>query len=544
MKKNFLALLCVGAFALSGCGAEEPDNTQTPTPPSSETGGEGDIKETPKQKFVRAKTKTYENSIYEYTYEISAGIKFAGALQFSPVNFSGTVQFDASDPETQYMEKKTASGLLVFDYTTYTYNKGTDLITINADENKKFSIVDNKQIPSGYDFETNAVGFVLKALADNDNLSINKSGEKYNIALKTSFKSPFLSLLNIIDSQKIIETLSDLTESKWGVGFSSECYAKLDSEEDHVTDFHLGVNVNVKDTVEINLALDQHFTKVGKDVKIELPQFENTFVSESDINTQLGTLNSAMEASKNSYYKYDLHTKVDHGVSKGNPLGMGVDSHSRGYAERAMIGEKVYFHNGLEFDSDYKNKDQYGEEVEDYKYTRAKVNDGNDTVYDVIDGVLKNTYLERKNYNNDDIDDYYMLFNFGWVDAQDVKLVRKTTKDDETTFELGVSSSAIKSTLEKFNKQIRVDSDEQLAINVFDIKSSFEPRKSVVKFVMKNNKLSDIEMKFKGFFVDNKTSKQIKFECDYAVEFDHEHKAYSIPTDQKGIELPNFSVIL
>ena len=116
-------------------------------------------------------------------------------------------------------------------------------------------------------------------------------------------------MLNKIDSQKILNALSDLTEEKWGVAFSCTCYAELDSTEQHVSNFHFDVAVNVKDTVEIGLSFDQHFTKVGQDVKIELPQFENTFTKASDVAAEYGNIASALENSKKDYYKYILiHT--------------------------------------------------------------------------------------------------------------------------------------------------------------------------------------------------------------------------------------------
>ena len=494
-------------------------------------------KPTPKEIFVRAKNKTYENNVYEYTYSAKAQIKFKNAISWSPAQLSGTIQYDAGALDTQYMHKKDVTGALVFDCTTYTYNQGFDMITVNANEKKDFSIINKEKLPNNYQFETNSIGYILKALADNDNLNVTKSGDQYNLDLKTNFaQDSLLHVLNYVDSRKIIDTLSEYTTDKWGVGFNYNCYAKLNATETAVSAFHFDASVSIKDTFEIGFEFDQNFTKVGSGVKIKLPEFENTYVSESDISNQLSTLNSALSTAKHGYYDFDLKTKVDHGVSKTNPLGMGVDSHSKGFAEREIIGNDVFFHNKMEVDSDYKNNDQYPDIAEDYKSYRVKVNNDTKDVYDVEKKILKDSFTKIENYNNDAIDDYYMLFDSNFLSTNNIKILRKTTDDKNvTTYRLGLGSDSIQNLLKYYNSVIRLDKDLVEHINVYNIINSFDAKKSDVEFLVDaNGNLTNINMFFKGFYVCE-TAKQVKFNFDLEIEFDSSHQAYTAPLDKDDI---------
>lgn len=532
-----LFVLPLAALLLTGCGGTTGGTTS-----GGDTSGSGKTP-TPgptvsdRERFFRAKTKTYENDVYEYNYTAEAKIKFKDAITFTPANLSGTIQYNKNASDTQYMHKKDVTGPLVFDYTTYTYNQGLDMITINANEKKDFSIVNREVLPSNYQFETNSIGLILKTLADNDNLKVTKSDDKYMLDLKTNFaQDSFLSILNYVDSKKIIDTLSDLTVSKWGISFGYNCYAKLNAAETSVSAFHFDASVNVKDTVEIGFTFDQTFTKVGSDVLIELPKFENTFTSRTDIETNLSVLNGALNDAKKNYYDYKLKTGVDHGVSKSNPLGLAVNSTSAGYARREIVGNNVYFHNRLEVDSDYKNKDQLGDLVKDYERYRAKLSTGE--VYDVEDGILKNTYTLMENYNNDAIDDYYMMVHSNWFTSDTVKIMRKTTdKNGNNIYRLGIGADTIKTILEDYNKSIRIDSEGKTQVKVYDIRKSFETKKSEVEFIIdKNGKMTNIDIDFKGFYVCE-TGKQVKYDCDLEINFDYAKEAYHAPSDKKDIKL-------
>ena len=528
MKKR-LFIIPLTAFLLCGCGST-----------GGGTGGGGDNPgpvEDFKDTFLRAKNNIFDNRVYEYNYTAEAKIKFKNAIDWSPAKLSGTVQYDALAADTQYMHKKDVTGALVFDYTTYTYNQGLDLITVNANEKKDFSIVNKGEIPDNYDFETNSIGLILKTLANNDNLKVTKSGDKYNLDLKTSFaQGSLLSVLNYVDSKKIVNTLSEYTTDKWGVGFEYNCYATLNASMTSVASFHFDASVNIKDTLEIGFSFDQAFSKVGTGVKISLPEFANTFTSKSDIETNLAVLNNAIGEAKKNYYDYKLKTGVDHGVSKSNPFGMAVNSTSAGYARREIIGNDVYFHNRLEVDSDYKNKDQLGGLVEDYERYRAKLSTGE--VYDVEDGILKNTYTLLEDYNNDAIDDYYMMVNSNWFTADTVKIMRKTTdKSGNNIYRLGVGADTIKTILEDYNKSIRIDAKGITPVKVYDIRSSFETKKAEIEFTIDSNgKMTNIDFDIKGFYVCE-TGKQVKYDCDLEIEFDYTKKAYHAPSDKKDIEL-------
>ena len=155
--------------------------------------------------------------------------------------------------------------------------------------------------------------------------------------------------------------------------------------------------------------------------------------------------------------------------------------------------------------------------------------------------ILKNTFNLLDNYNNDSIDDYYMMVNPAWLSSNYVKILRKTSdKNNNASYRMGVSGDSIKEILESYNKSIRLDKEGTKWIDVYDIENSFEARKSEIEYVIDSTgKLSTIDMEFKGFYKID-TGKQVKFEFDLEIEFDYSKKAYTAPTDKKDIQLPNY----
>ena len=521
MKKKSLLIPVLLGMLLSSCGG-------------SSGGDSTDYKET----FNAARRNTTSAVAYQYDFDVKAKIKFAGAVSFSPANYSGTTYVKTNNPDTQFLQKRTLSGALVFDSTNYVYNVGTDLIKISADENKDFSVVNHETVSSIYDFDKFNFGHILKSLNDSDVLKATKSGDKYVLSLHTDFsQTSLLGVLNYLDSSLLLKTLNSYTKAQWGVGLIINAWAKLNSEN-QLSTFHFDAAVAIKNTFEIGFELEQRFTKYGSGVSISLPTFANTVTTESGVTQEINKVKTALNSSKaraTSYYDYNVKTAVDHGISLSNPLGLAVNSTTKGYTKRQIVNNVVYFNNRLEVDSDYKNNDQLGDLVKDYDSYRARLSTGD--VYNVLDPKIGfNQYKLLSGYNNDSVDNYYMLPSVDLLSFDNIKAVKTISENSAKTYQFALTTDAVKNVLKHYNKHIRIDYEEVTVFDIFDIQSDFNGKKALVKFTVNgDNLISNIEMDFKGFYVHKPTGKQVKFRLEVDIDFDYS-KSYTAVSKKEDID--------
>ena len=529
MKKKilFLASALLGAL-LSSCGG----STTTPPTPSVDY----------KKQFNAARQNTTESIQYEYDFSLTAKIKFEKAVSFSPAVYSGTTYVNSSNEDTQFLQRRNTSGLLVIDSTNYIYNVGTDLVKVSADEDKDFSVVNHERVSSTYDFDKNNFGYILKTLDDSHCLSATYSNGKYNLSLHTNFsQDSMLSVLNFIDSKTILKALNSYTKSQWGVGLTVNAWATLSDDNQYLKTFHFDAAVSIKDTFDIGFEYEQTFKKYNG-VSIVLPSFKSTIISQDEVQKKLNTISDVYNNSKNastSYYDYDVKTTVDHGVSKTNPLGLAVNSRTQGFARRQIIGDTVFFNNRLLVDSDYKNKDQYGDLVQDYDSYRAKLNDTNKTVYDVLDPKVGfNQYTELTSYDGEDVDEYYMLPGSHSLTYDYVKVIKQTTdKDGNNVYKFGLSTEGVKKLLNEYNKSFRIDFKRVTVFDIYKINSDFVAKKALYTIVTNpgNNKIISVDLDLKGFYVESGSGDQVKYRLEVSIDYDWT-KSYTAVSDKKDID--------
>lgn len=529
MKKRIFALipllLCIPLVACSG-GNESTDSEIPP-----------DNVET----FKRARDNTVSITQYQYDFDLTAKIKFKNAVSFSPATYSGTTYYNSDAAETNFFQVRNITGALVIDSTNYIYNVGTDLIKISADENKDFSVINHESVSSTQEFDKNNFSYILKTLNDNDLLKVDVENGKYILSLKPGFsQDSLLGVLNFIDSQTILKALSGYTKDEWGVSFEVNTWATLNSDKSHLDTFHFDASVNIKDTFEIGFQFEQKFTKY-ENVNISLPTFANTITNEAEVKSELSNVNGLFTTTKNaatSFYTFDVKTTVDHGISKSNPLGLAVNSRTQGKAKRQLIAGKVYFNNRLEVDSDYKNNDQLGDLVKDYDSYRARLNDGADSVYDVLDPKIgTNKYTKLNDYSESEIDEYYMMPTQEMFSFDNIKVLKKSTDNSgNTTYKFGLSTEGVKKLLAQYNSAIRIDFTRATIFDIYKIKSDFVAKKALFTVTANSaNKLTTIKIDLKGFYVETGSEDQVKFRLENEIQFDWS-KSYTAATTKEDID--------
>lgn len=538
MKIKFLFPLLLSVILCSCSGAEGGNSS------GASSGGSNpasvSVPDEPKT-FKAARKNTMESAQYQYDFSLTAKIKFKNAVSFSPATYSGTTYVNTSAANTQFLQKRSLTGALVIDSTNYIYNEGTDLIKISADEDKDFSVINHEQVDSVYDFDKHNFSHILKQLSDNDVLSEQFSNGKYVLSLHTNFsQDSLLGMLNLIDTKIIIKALSSYTKEEWGIGFAVNAWATLNANKSHLATFHFDASVDIKDTFEIGFEFEQQFTKYSG-VTIQIPTFTNTIVRESDVTAELTNVlayyNSSKQASS-SYYTYDVKTTVDHGVSKTNPLGLAVNSRTKGSTKRQLIGEKVYFNNRLEVDSDYKNADQLGDLVKDYNSYRARLNDGADTVYDVLDPLIGvNQYTELTGYSESNIDEYYMLPSNNLISYNNIKVIKKTQDNQSNNiYKFGLSNEAVRNFLAYYNSTLRIDFTRASIFDVYKIDADFIAKKAAFTLVTNSdNQLISLDIDLKGFYTEKDSGDQVKFRLEVDIDYDWS-KSYTAVTAKEDID--------
>ena len=527
MKRKLLSILAVLiCVPLTACGKQPETDQQV-----------GD----PVERFTRARTNTVSTTSYSYDFELSAKIKFKDAISFSPAKYSGSTYYNEGASETNFFQVRNITGALVIDSTNYIYNVGSDLIKISADEDKDFSVINHENVASTKDFDKNNFSCILKTLNDNDLLKVTSDGDKYRLSLKPNFsQDSLLGMLNYIDSQTILKALNSYTKDQWGINFNVNTWATLNSDNSQLKVFHFDASVVIRDVFEIGFEFEQTFTAYSG-VSIQLPTFQNTITSQSEVTSELATLNTAYTAAKTaatSYYTFNVKTTVDHGVSRSNPIGLAVNSRTQGKAKRQIVGDKIYFNNRLEVDSDYKNNDQLGDLVKDYDSYRARINDGEDSVYDVLDPKVGfNQYTKLDGYDESSIDEFYMLPDQDMLSYDNVKVIKKTVDNNgNTTYKFGLSMDGVNKLITQYNQAIRIDFTRVTIFDIYKIKSDFVGKKALFSITLDStNKIKGMKIDLKGFYVEDESDDQVKYRLQNEINFDWD-KTYTAATTKEDID--------
>lgn len=537
MIKNIRKILTITVFlimsiALVGCGNNTKDNA-----------GSGDSNSMSNvELFLTSRNNTISATEYEYEYEMNAKLQYKiGGLTgpWASAITSGYVMWDSEAEETNYLMERNASGLLLIDGTSYTFNKGNTMITQNLNTAKDFAIQESETIDPNFNFESRTFANILNTLEAEDIKSVTKaSNNKYKISYNSSinvFKN-FLFKVDTVFISDLISLLSENINNETSFSFGTEFDNSVTINNDKITAFEYKMQINVSNFT-FSLDYSQDFINIGKNVNIVLPNLNNIIVNKDDIKNELSTINNALYLTKNqefSKYDFNIKTAIDYGFSLDNIFGLAINSHSRGTATRKIVNDNIYFLNKLEVDSDYKNDN---ENITDYERYRAVLLDG--SVYDAEDRIwpLSNKFAQLEDYNNYEIDDFYGLFSEKiFSDANNISIIKKTTQKNITSYDIGFSASAIRELLEYYNNVIRLDVNLVEEIKIYDIGENFIIKNLDFKINIDNfGKIFNIEINTKGYYVDT-TGKPLKWSFKNQIDFE-DISSYQIPVNISDIEL-------
>lgn len=532
LKKYFMfAIFAIFSFSLVGCGTINLLDNDQSTVNTDYT-----------SMFLDSRDNTLSANEYKYDYEMNAKVQYNVLGSFGPwvsAITEGSVWWDSEQPETNYMMERNTSGLLLIDGTSYTFNKGNTMITQNLNTDKDFALQESEDIVANYNFESKAFANILNNLQSEDIKSVTSIGNnQYKIIYNSSMSifNRFLLKIDTVYLSNLISLISNITDNTNGVSFGVSADNSVTIQNNKIIAFNYLVEINVSNFSFI-LNYTQNYTNIGSGVDIVLPQLNNIYLTQNDIDAELNIINNALQLTKNqeySKYDYDIKTAVDYGYSLDNILGLAINSHSQGTTTRKIVGEDIYFLNRLELDSDYKNDN---DNITDYERYRAVLSDG--SVYDAQDRVwpASNLFTELNNYDNYSIDNYYGFVpeNIA-LQSDNIKILQKQNDNGVITYNIGLSKDSIKGILEYFNGVIRLDVDLTELINVYDIGENFNVNKLDFKIVIGlDGKVSSIELSAKGSYID-KNGEPLKWSFENSINYKNISE-YTIPIDTGDIDL-------
>jgi hypothetical protein len=491
--------------------------------------------------FLSARNNTVNGTQFEYDYNLAITTKVA-TLDGPSARTNGNIKYN-STTSNKYLRTDNNSGALLSDGTVYSSLQGTNLETFKVDSVGGLYDHQSESVAANFKYESSSYAKLLFTADTSKITSLTKTTGnylKYKVTLPTNagIISTGLSVLN----SPFVQRFLSVPDSSGTVNM----YITFDGKNGNIQKYEYDFEITVT-AIKINFHYDLTFTKVGSGVTVSPPSFSGCDLTTGAINSTLSTIKSELDEyragdtiNRVSSHTYDVKTAVDYAWNS-----LAVDSRSQGRTLRKIDAGTVYFWNRLEYDSDYKNADQYKTDgIVDYERYRAKLSNGD--VYDREDGLFSNPTTQVTPYANESIDNYYMLLGNDFFTTSNVSMIKTTTSGTKTTYSLGLTKAGVLSLLDFADESIRMDVVGTNEHKIFNILSnSLELNSLKFNIEVTSGKLTKIEIVLKGSYVDsvvkdeNNQNKTPSFTLDMTITPNYTETTYDIPVKDKDIDLSN-----
>ncbi|NLM19246.1 MAG: InlB B-repeat-containing protein [Clostridiaceae bacterium] len=485
-----------------------------------------------KEYFLAARDATVNSNQFEYNFNLNVTTKFAAFNGPSAIS-QGNVKYNSAS-QNSYIKRENNSGLLISDGTIYTVKTGTSLSEFKVNKDNKLYGYSSTQVSNDFKYESSSYAKVLFEYGEDKITAVTKTSQnKYKVTFSGSITGFMNTALNALNSP-IVQRFINVPENDSNLNV----YVTFDNGKIDKFEYEFSISVSL---ASITFHYDLDFVKVGTGVTITPPAFQNVSISETDINTDLNDIKSAFtsyKAQQNSGYNYTVKTKVDY------PGAFAINSTTAGRTMRNISGNEVYFWNRIEFDSDYKNNDLYKNKgIDDYERYRIKVASGD--VYDVEYRVFppKYEYTKLDDYENGDIDEYYLLLKNEFFNTTNISIVQKASSAGNTTYSLGLTNDGIVALLSFIDENIRVDVNEQNEITIYNIESEMIIKNAEFDIIISEGKITEININIKGSYIgsypETKFEGACTFELEYELVTNNKGANYTAPDKIKDADLSN-----
>ena len=472
--------------------------------------------------FQNARENTVGDAVpgFEYTYsmdisasyvDISLAGKTTGNAKYSTIG------------EVNFYDESVNSGVLLLDGSNYKIRRGTSLQNVSLDENgtiKSFSV---EQVDYDYKYDSSSLAKAVFTYSNDQLISISPTDKKDVYKLDTSISvSSVVSLIaNCINHPIVEKLLCELPET------SADTNLYVSFTGDKIESYTYEFKVDVSD-LQFNLTYTLMFTNIGTAKEIVPKNFENVHLSSNDIQNvknEASAIVNAFKDKESSGYDFKVDTGVDFGMTSGE-----INATFKGSAYRKRQNNAVFFHNDIEIDSDYKNKDLYKDKgIEDVRVILTKLSNGE--VYVIEKKFLNGDEKQLGDFVDSDLTSFYLLD----IVAQcgDFSFAEKVSENNKTVYTFGLTNNGTATLLTWLNTSLDLDplakaSVEALVYGQF-IDSSMLINTGTVVVSVIDGELEGIAVKVEGDFITsfeesvdftNANKAQIKLDISVSVNED------------------------
>lgn len=444
--------------------------------------------------FQKARDNTIGDNIggFEYSYTMDISASCLGIVGVTGKN-SGNAKY-SNIGEVNYYDESVSSGALLYDGSSYKIRRGTTLQSISLDENGKIKKCLIGQVDGNYKYDSSSLAKVVFSYSDNQIKSISPTNQSnvYKLNTSESFSSVVSIIANCLNHPIIEKLLCELPET----AAATNLYVSFN--DDMIDSYTYEFKVAVSE-LQFDLKYTLKFTDVGTAKNIVAKDFENLAISSSDIKVVkdevLAIVNSFRNQEK-SGYDFNVETGVDFGASEGE-----INSKFSGSAYRKIQSSSVFFHNAIEIDSDFKNKDLYKDkEIDDVNVKLTKLSNGE--VHIIEKKVLTDKTQKLDNFADSDTTSFY-LFD-ALTNSGEYSFAEKSVVEGKTVYTFGLTNAGAATLLNWLNGSLDLDpldkaAAEALVYGKFN-QSSVLVNSGVVSVVVNGGALESINVSLEGDF--------------------------------------------
>ena len=441
--------------------------------------------------FQKARKNTIVDPVgYEYDYTLRASAGYMG-ITFNG-NTNGNTKYNSQSTDVSFYDEHVNSGSLFYDGTKYSIKKGNDLHEISLDENGVVKKYDIKEVGDDYKYDSSSFAKAIFEYDDSKLKEIKPTSTASEYELKTTFNaSAGIALVgNYLNHPMVEKLIGSLPETSVSTGMF------VTFSGDKLNTYRYEMNINVSD-IAFSLTYLLTFKNVGRAPSINPKAFNNTYISNTDINKMKNEINGYLNAYKtktNSSHDFLVKTAVDY------PKKNAINATVNGWSKRKVSNGVVYYLNDYEIDTDHKNADLYkAAGLKDCHGGRVKLSTGE--VHDLKKKLLGG-YSDVKTVTHNSIDDYYLLDVLEM--ANNVSFIQKITDSSKgtITYAIGNQNSGAINVLKQFNNSLRLNA---LGESSTDVKafgsfsdSSVTIKNFKFKIIIANGALSEINLEMNG----------------------------------------------
>lgn len=490
--------------------------------------------------FALARKNTIGDSVagYEYDYTLKMDVTYL-SVKLSG-NTEGNTKYNASSTDVSFYDEHTNSGVLFYDGSKYQIKKARNLHEVSLDEDgivKKYTI---KEVGDDYKYDSSSFAKAVFEYDDTKLKEIKPTTVANEYELKTGFNaSSGIALVgNYINHPIVEKIIGTLPETSVNTGM----YVTFSG--DKLNSYRYEMNVNVS-SIQFALTYSLNFKNIGAAPTITPKVFNNTYVSETEVNKAKEEINTSLDAFKGlEHSSYDYKVKTAVGYEGKNDINATV----KGFTKRKVSDSTVYYLNDYEVDTDHKNADLYKEhKLADCHGGRVKLSTGE--VHDLKKKLtsIGGVYEDYGVVSHQSIDDFYLLDVLAMI--ENVSFIQKITNKDKgtITYSVGSDNSGAASLLEMFNSALRLNALKECEV---DVKAFGEFEKSTVslknfefEIELLNGAFNKISLEMNGKYISSFpnsrdfTAKQdASFSLELSIEVSDDGLNYEPAETVKGVK--------